>query len=490
MRDGTWGQAIAVALAALLIGGCSDTSSGATGDTVGGGDTGVAFPDGAVGDTADDDTTAGIDTDAPPSDTGGAADTGEPPTDTGGAADTTPPSDTTAADTAGPQGPEIAVDPAQYTFSYITPLTVDPTRQVTIYNLGTTDLTITGMAWLPGSSPDFDIILLPPLPKVIAPQKSTLVSVRFRNISGGVGTLRISSNDPARPTVDVVFDSYLKSGTATPEPCGQIVPSKLDFGQVVRGNTVTKTATLTNCGTTSPLVVSSVTRSTFFFLTLSDEFQITNLPPTPITLQPGQSIPIDVAYTPLLAGLDTGYFAFNVDDPNEPQLKLDVSAVGKAPPPETLGLRVKISWNTNDTDVDSHLLAPGGTLFDCVLDCFFGNPSPDWGVIGDWLDDPFLDVDDVDGYGPENINISEPMAGTYKFVVHYYADSHQGGSQSSATTVELYSYNTLIGTFGPTTLQSTGHTWDVFTVEWPSLNVTTLGNMYQNSSSGGFCGFP
>jgi len=82
------------------------------------------------------------------------------------------------------------------------------------------------------------------------------------------------------------------------------------------------------------------------------------------------------------------------------------------------------------------------------------------------------------------------MAGTYKFVVHYYADSHQGGSQSSATTVELYSYNTLIGTFGPTTLQSTGHTWDVFTVEWPSLNVTTLGNMYQNSSSGGFCGFP
>lgn len=486
MRYGTWGQAIAVALTALLVGACSDTSTGTAGDTTGSGDGSVTFPDGADG--AEGDTSPAGDT-ATGDDTGAPADTTALPTDTGTGGDTTTPTDTGATDTASPQGPEIFVDPPQYTFSYIAPLTTDPVRQVTIYNVGTTDLVITGLAWLPGSSPDFDIVLLPPLPKAIAPQRSTLVNVRFRDISGGLGTLRISSNDAAHPTVDVVFDSYLKSGSASPEPCGQIVPSKLDFGQVVRGNTVTKSATLTNCGTTSNLVVSSVARSTFFFLTLSDEFQITNLPTLPVTLQPGQSIPVDVAYTPLLAGLDTGYFSFHTDDPNEPELKLDVSAIGKAPPPETLGLRVKIAWNTNDTDVDSHLLAPGGVLFDCVTDCFFGNPSPDWGVIGDWIDDPFLDVDDVDGYGPENINISEPLAGTYKFVVHYYADSHNGGAQSSATTVELYSYNTLIGTFGPTTLQSTGHTWDVFTVEWPSLNVTTLGNLYQYSGSGGFCGF-
>jgi len=480
MRPTSWKIFMGM-LAIALAPGCSDTNTGSTGDTMAGGDTSMSFPDGNADDTSPTGDTAQAGDSAGTEDTGGAADTTAVDTE----------ADTTPADTSEPvEGPEIAVDPAQYTFSYIEPLTEDPTRQVTIYNLGTTDLKITGLDWLPGSSADFDIVLLPPLPKTIAPQKSTLVTVRFQNIAGGQATLRISSDDPAHPTTDVVFDSYLKSGSSAPEPCGQIVPSKLDFGQVQRGNTKTLSATLTNCGTTSPLTVSSVTRSTFFFLTLSEEFQITNLPQLPTTLQPGQSIPIDVAYTPQLAGLDTGYFSFHTDDPNEPALKLDVSAVGTAPPPEELGLRVKISWNSDDTDVDSHLLMPGGAIFDCHSDCYFGNPAPDWGVTGDWLDDPFLDVDDVDGYGPENINISEPMAGTYTFIVHYFADSHEGFPQSSATTVELYSYNQLLATFGPTTLQSTNDTWDVFTVDWPSKTVTTLGSIYQlPQSSVQFCGF-
>ena len=486
MRRGTKAMKVMVlaALAGLAGAGCSDEGQGALADTGGAADTGVTFSD--VTGPAD---TLGV------SDTGGQVGDSATPEDATAPVDTlvlddtaAPPADTaTPADTAQAQGPRIEVDPAQYTFTYISPLTTAPTRQVTIYNLGTQNLTITGISWLPGSSSDFDIALLPPLPKTLAPQQSTLLNVRFREIAGGTATLRITSNDPVRPTVDIVFDSRVKAGTGSPDPCIQIVPSQLNFGQVERGQQKTLQATVTNCSSAATLEIKEVKRSTFFFLTLSDEFQITNLPATPFVMQPGASIPIDVTYAPLLAGLDSGSFLFVNTDPLQPEAKLDVSAVGKAPPPEEIGLRVKISWNTNDTDVDSHLIAPGGTLFDCTSDCFFANPSPDWGVAGAWQDDPFLDVDDVDGYGPENINISEPIAGTYTFIVHYYADSHDGPSQPAATTVEVYSYNTLLKTFGPTTTQSTNDVWDVFTIEWPSKVITTLGNVYHVGSGPGMC---
>jgi hypothetical protein len=48
--------------------------------------------------------------------------------------------------------------------------------------------------------------------------------------------------------------------------------------------------------------------------------------------------------------------------------------------------------------------------------------------------DPRLDLDDVEGFGPENINIRRPNAGTYRVAVHYYdADSFSSGGSSNAT---------------------------------------------------------
>lgn len=50
--------------------------------------------------------------------------------------------------------------------------------------------------------------------------------------------------------------------------------------------------------------------------------------------------------------------------------------------------------------------------------------------------DPRLDLDDVEGQGPENINIRRPNAGTYRVAVHYYdADSF---SFDGSTNAEAY----------------------------------------------------
>ena len=61
----------------------------------------------------------------------------------------------------------------------------------------------------------------------------------------------------------------------TPDPWAELKPSALNFRQVVRGNTVTKQSTLTNCSSTATLTLKQVTRSAFLFFPL---FYALNLP--------------------------------------------------------------------------------------------------------------------------------------------------------------------------------------------------------------------
>ena len=162
--------------------------------------------------------------------------------------------------------PQIVTVPEEHSFSFISPLTAAMFKQVTIHNLGSAPLEITAISFPAGSSPDFDMVLIPPLPKTVPPNKSTMVNVRFREIAGGNGTLRIESNDPARPVVDIPLSSNVKATVNVPEPCVAITPSQLNFGTVVRGQKKTMQAKLSNCGSTEPLTLKKIVRSaTFFF---------------------------------------------------------------------------------------------------------------------------------------------------------------------------------------------------------------------------------
>jgi hypothetical protein len=478
-------------LAASMLSACGGTSGGGSGGnddvrTGGGGDDVAVIPIDPGADVgagvADDATVANDDVsgaDATPTDT------------TTGGIDTVNVAEDTSPPVVGVG--EIAVDPEQYTFSYVSPLPEPLIRQISIFNVGTASLTITGVALLPGASPDFTLSAIPPLPKVLQPGDSTLGLIVFKEIAGGTATLRVTSTDPARPTVDVPLESFLKADLNGPEPCVGLKPTALNFGGVERGDTKTLQAVLSNCSNEAPLTLKNIERGTTFFFALTQEIQVTPMPAFPTIIPPGGSLPIDITYTPDLAGPDTGFFLIETDDPAEPKVKLDVSGFGKEPPPEEIGLTIKLSWNSDLCDVDSHFIEPGGTFFDCQTDCYFGNPSPDWAVQGDWKDNPYLDVDDVDGYGPEHTNITEPKPGKYRFVVHYYSDSYEGsGSTDTEATVEVYSYGVLLQTFGPVYLDKTNRNWDVFDIEWPSKQITPLGATYITSASGGFCfpGFP
>lgn len=72
-------------------------------------------------------------------------------------------------------------------------------------------------------------------------------------------------------------------------------------------------------------------------------------------------------------------------------------------------LHVQLTWD-DGADLDNHLLRGTATRGSNPGDCHYANMTPDWGAFGP-LNDPRLDVDDTDGFGPENINIDVVEAG-------------------------------------------------------------------------------
>ncbi len=58
--------------------------------------------------------------------------------------------------------------------------------------------------------------------------------------------------------------------------------------------------------------------------------------------------------------------------------------------------------------------------------------------LNDTNDDPFLQIDDVDGWGPELISISQPSSGRYRVVARMYADPQDITGSSPNETIKAY----------------------------------------------------
>ncbi|MEO1268157.1 MAG: MopE-related protein [Myxococcota bacterium] len=173
-------------------------------------------------------------------------------------------------------------------------------------------------------------------------------------------------------------------------------------------------------------------------------------------------------------------------------------------------LRIEMVWNVgvpNDTsDVDLHLLrSPSGRWFDnradgddchwqncrvCEADyntsyeeeCrneiarFNGDPNISPPSQIPWFpplddNDPRLDLDDVQGNGPENINIKSPIDGSYVLGVHYY-DSD--GFGPATVTVRIFCRGNLVRELEPVTMNpppnrpgdSSSEFWEVASILW------------------------
>jgi hypothetical protein len=114
--------------------------------------------------------------------------------------------------------------------------------------------------------------------------------------------------------------------------------------------------------------------------------------------------------------------------------------------------RVQLSWDTDDSDIDLHLLRPGGTTNNSLTDCYYANCQGgglDWGTAGA-AGDPLLDVDDVFGFGPENIVIgSGAETGNFRVVVRNF-----DGSPATRATVKIFINEIEVQRFTSQTLDS------------------------------------
>lgn len=141
--------------------------------------------------------------------------------------------------------------------------------------------------------------------------------------------------------------------------------------------------------------------------------------------------------------------------------------------------RAQLTWDTGpSSDIDLHLLRPGGSM-NSGDDCYYGNCQGvplEWGAAGA-AGNPILDVDDVEGYGPENIFIvSGAEAGEYRVVVHNYDDS-----PSTRATVKLFFNDVEAARFTSAALDSPNNTyWEVAKVRITTSQITTV-NTYSST---------
>lgn len=138
-------------------------------------------------------------------------------------------------------------------------------------------------------------------------------------------------------------------------------------------------------------------------------------------------------------------------------------------------LWIELFWTSPNDDMDLHLLRPGGSLRtdgDCYYDNCVGGRL-DWGTYGETLDDPSLDIDDIYGTGPENINISLPEEGTFTVVVHDYEGSTSDYYGDNEVTVNVFLGGQLAWSERRTISGD-----DSFTrfaeIRWPAATVTSL----------------
>lgn len=107
--------------------------------------------------------------------------------------------------------------------------------------------------------------------------------------------------------------------------------------------------------------------------------------------------------------------------------------------------------------------------FDQTWDVFWYNPSPNWGSFDPATrDDPSLDRDDIDGGGPENLNLAIPEDGvSYSIGVHYWNDWRFGVTNANVKVFHYADlvYDATLDGMNPLDL------WCVGSIRWPVAEV-------------------
>jgi photosystem II stability/assembly factor-like uncharacterized protein len=186
-----------------------------------------------------------------------------------------------------------------------------------IYNVGSADLSIISVQQLVGST-DFSVLPTPLTPLTISPGEEVDFTVSFTPTAAGFekATIRILSNDPGAPSVDLSA-----TGTRGTGAVATAIANSGSFGNVCVGSFADEMLTIDNSGT-CPLSISGIFAS--------PDFLAPSVVSYPLLVGAGDSVNVVVRFQPSTFGPKAGTITIFSDDPAGAHV-VPVSGVAPAP---------------------------------------------------------------------------------------------------------------------------------------------------------------
>lgn len=210
-------------------------------------------------------------------------------------------------------GPNLTVSPLSVTFSSVT-IGWPGTRYVTLTSTGTSAVTVNS-ATISGTGFSVSGVTFP---VTLSPQQTVTLKVKFNpTVPGTVtGKLTIKSNSSVSPTIYIPITG---TGATSSSRVLSVSPTNLGFGTVTIGSPVTKTVTLTSTGTSS-VTVNSATISGAGFSVSGSSY--------PVTLNPKQTLTLQVKFNPTVAGTASGQLTIKSNSSSYPTMNVGLTGTG------------------------------------------------------------------------------------------------------------------------------------------------------------------
>ncbi|MGB0591067.1 MAG: choice-of-anchor D domain-containing protein [Myxococcota bacterium] len=349
-------------------------------------------------------------------------------------------------------------------------------KPVTLTNCGTLPITIDSLSISGDNAGAFTLLETPPTS--LAPGAVFESALRYEPTAGSVGALGTLEATVHWEGGEAVVSMTL-TGFVVVEDCPVAVVSVAEETPVAPGTV------LHLSGLDSYAPVSTIASHSWSVLEPQGSA--------------GRFNPNTETATPTFAAMVAGKYQFNlsvIDDVGNVACVPASTVVRVAP---TTALYVELTWVTPGdedptdqglavgTDLDLHVAHPNASgpdldgdnepehWFDPVWDCYWFNPSPDWGPFQPPTDDdPHLTIEDIDGAGPEAITLDLPEIDvTYRIAVHSWQDHGMG---PSVATVRVYLLGDKIFESQPVTLNALD-LWEVAEITWhgwPDATVTPI----------------
>jgi hypothetical protein len=316
--------------------------------------------------------------------------------------------------------PRILVEPAAIDYGFAAADEV-VSRTLTITSAGDSALEVAAMGISAGS---WAFSILETATGTLEPGDTSEISVIYTSSGTEAGgELQVVSNDPEQPVVSVPLTADAQGGDDTGETGDPM--SQPDANCYVTPDEV-----LAIHESAAWMGEDSV--DTDSGTIVEYRWSLASAPAGSTATMPGGGANRR-GFTPDVAGEYVGQLVVVDDDgiESEPCTATLTATAGE-------GLWIEMFWTRSGDDMDLHLVNGSGTLTS-NQDCYYGNCTYgglDWGTRGNASDNPVLDLDDIAGVGPENINIEDPANGDFTVYVHDYPGSVYSGRND--VTLNIY----------------------------------------------------